>query len=548
MKVENGSAQNISHPHQDSYLTKFHRMNFNASQESQNVYGALLSQCINHELRGRYDLQANTEVVFCTTSKDDHGSDIWTNIFLIFMSIYFKVVTTASFIDYRLKKKLSKEKDTTNHYEILPDGLKNQLNSCFSLQRNILQLTNKSNYDEVKSINAIKFFVVTIIVIANTVLTLYAIPITNPQFVERGLKQGMTFFLSNISAIIQIAFMIYGFMLSYKLYQYKNENREFCRFFFFKELIYRYLRILPVYLFVIALHSAVLGTYRDGPILNYYSQLEQSVCRRNFWTNLLLINNYMNVNEPCIQPTGFLATEFQLFIVGSALLLVTWNFSKVKKIVITLIIAIGVILPGVYSFVEMLDSTFILHPESMRYFLWFDRTYNEILLPAHMNMAGYGVGLATGLTVGYIRHKNISMPAKKWFVILWWTVIPIFVLIALAKFLYYYWDVPKYSIWMAVYTALDKIIWSSLSAVILIGISSGVGCKNNIFSITYSLYLTFRNSYFSAGPDIFEQQNIPAIRTDIILHLYDSYVFNADQGNLHPDTGVPFQLQADSWF
>lgn len=85
--------------------------------------------------------------------------------------------------------------------------------------------------------------------------------------------------------------------------------------------------------------SATLSTkMNDGPFWRKTQEAEKYFCRKNFWKNLLFINNYISVDEPvsdsitskkflsfdfclqCVQQSWYLASDFQLFIIGILLL------------------------------------------------------------------------------------------------------------------------------------------------------------------------------------------------------------------------------------
>lgn len=55
---------------------------------------------------------------------------------------------------------------------------------------------------------------------------------------------------------------------------------------------------MPVYGLMIAFHAFVLLHLADGPLWKSIAFQESYNCRQNWWTNILLINNYVNANRP----------------------------------------------------------------------------------------------------------------------------------------------------------------------------------------------------------------------------------------------------------
>lgn len=59
-------------------------------------------------------------------------------------------------------------------------------------------------------------------------------------------------------------------------------------------------RILPTYIAVILIFAFILPYMGDGPLWKMIVYPEAEFCRKNWWTNLLFINNYVNSNEMVI--------------------------------------------------------------------------------------------------------------------------------------------------------------------------------------------------------------------------------------------------------
>lgn len=59
-------------------------------------------------------------------------------------------------------------------------------------------------------------------------------------------------------------------------------------------------RILPTYITVIVIFALFLPYMGDGPLWKLIIYPEAEYCRKNWWTNLLFINNYVNSEEMVI--------------------------------------------------------------------------------------------------------------------------------------------------------------------------------------------------------------------------------------------------------
>lgn len=108
-----------------------------------------------------------------------------------------------------------------------------------------------------------------------------------------------TMILTGGPQIVQTFFAMSGFLLAVQMIQYsENHSRSPGILFLLKTTVYRYIRLTPVYAFVILLHATWLSKLQDGPLWKMGTETERAFCRRNWWTNLLYVNNYINGDQP----------------------------------------------------------------------------------------------------------------------------------------------------------------------------------------------------------------------------------------------------------
>lgn len=104
--------------------------------------------------------------------------------------------------------------------------------------------------------------------------------------------------LINGHTVIQTYFAISGFLLSVQFLKYRETQAQFSCLYFFKALIYRYFRLTPIYALMVFFHSTLLADMQSGPMWRHVAETERSFCRKNWWTNILFINNYVHVKDP----------------------------------------------------------------------------------------------------------------------------------------------------------------------------------------------------------------------------------------------------------
>lgn len=61
--------------------------------------------------------------------------------------------------------------------------------------------------------------------------------------------------------------------------------------------LFRYIRLTPAYLAVIALYGTWLPRLGSGPLWDGRMALEQERCQSSWWINLLYVNNYVGTDK-----------------------------------------------------------------------------------------------------------------------------------------------------------------------------------------------------------------------------------------------------------
>ncbi|XP_041769148.1 O-acyltransferase like protein-like isoform X5 [Anopheles merus] len=157
--------------------------------------------------------------------------------------------------------------------------------------------------------------------------------------------------------------------------------------------------ILPLYLFVILFHASWYPRMKEGLIGNRF----RDYCTTNWWTNLFFINNYINPSEPCIQFSWYLGADFQLYLLGTILMLLMRIPRLFKPIVICMTITAFVVPIGIiYRY--HLDATVMM---ILRHVLQEIRTlpyYLHVYIPSETNAGNYFFGMLAGIT--YYRLKD----------------------------------------------------------------------------------------------------------------------------------------------
>lgn len=106
------------------------------------------------------------------------------------------------------------------------------------------------------------------------------------------------------------------------------------KIFMAKVIVYRYIRLVPVVIGFLLLNTTWMYRLGSGPFWDKINYTERQFCRKNWWINLLFMNNYLSGDEKvCLskrtQKCTFKLIGFSTFSV-SGTLLVSVNRFPVK--------------------------------------------------------------------------------------------------------------------------------------------------------------------------------------------------------------------------
>ncbi|XP_058456888.1 nose resistant to fluoxetine protein 6-like [Malaya genurostris] len=472
---------------------------FKDTETNRERYAELLDICLNSRLNETFQLKAYTEIEVCDRSDESIEIDWLDMLFLFVCLMLIVLVILSSWYDMSINKK----RDST-HYQLPLDTKRKMLYASFSILRNWYKLTARSQNQlikELRFLQAIRFLTMHLVIMGHAALLFAVIPKQNTAKMEMTYHNIGTMILTGGVQITQTFFFISGLLLTIHVMSYADtSNSGKLGFpFLMKIVLYRYIRLTPAYAFVILLHATWLSKLLDGPLWKLGSEIERTFCRRNWWTNLLYINNYVNANQPCVQHGWYLGCDYQLFIVGSLLLILINRFRRFL-VPIVVVTAIGsYVLPALFIYYQKLEAVFVITLESQRFTMLFDDLYLKSYIPLHVNTGNFLAGIVTGLIYIHLQKKAIDPVLKKWFCIIWYLVFPMAIVSFLLNYIFYVYDFEKPSLWMAVYFPVMKHSWGIFCGIFFIGITHGIQpVLKRIFDfrifeplgrMTYSAYL-----------------------------------------------------------
>uniref|UniRef100_A0A182FHE2 Acyltransferase 3 domain-containing protein n=1 Tax=Anopheles albimanus TaxID=7167 RepID=A0A182FHE2_ANOAL len=477
---------------------------FRGALDWRNRYRRLANQCVNYELKRQYALMAYSTVEYCTARRTGGDvadfapqaptaaasldtADVW---FLVVLGMLLLLATLSTSYDCHRHRLGSADRLKDYYRTDGMMGLSDRLLVAFSLPRNWhtlmtvpeqqrLPIGPPSSRDDLRFVHAVRFLTMYLVIAGHSMLFNCILPLLNPEYVEMHYRRFITMLLLNGVTVVQTFFTISGFLLAIQFTGEFTEQRRrpFGAREAFQCILCRFLRLTPVYGFMVLLDATWLIRLQDGPIWRRLAETERTFCRNNWWANVLYVNNYLTVSEPCLQQCWYLATDFQLYVLGLLLLGLTCRYPKTRNPLFAIASVASILAPAIVTYVQRFEGVVMLRPEALKYVMWYDPMYRLMYIPTHTNAGSYLAGLIGGLMYRALKQRVGGIDATgrhdKLFRILWYAAFPVAIAMLLSAYLFYAFEFEKPALWIALYAGLCRNLWGLLFAVLFVGLAVG---------------------------------------------------------------------------
>ncbi|XP_065078577.1 regulator of hypoxia-inducible factor 1-like [Ochlerotatus camptorhynchus] len=353
-----------------------------------------LDRCVNIELKNRYDLRASSSVLHCMSESNfQQGPSIGEILFLCLAILLMLLVCVATVRDCR-------------GIECVYDALIKP----FSLPRNVNKLLdlgktegNLSHLEGLRAIHTVIVFVV------HSSLPMMRMPLKNVEDLEAQTNSFIFPVINSLNThMITFFFALGGMVLSVSFLNHIDRVKEFEFSFQWKKLLNRLARLLPAYVFIIFYQATLFKRTKQTPVAYKF----YDYCSEHWWSNLLMINNFVHLDEPCLQYGWYLGADFQLFLIGMAIMTLIWRFPALKRTCIGVMILVSFVVPGFVIYKEKLDATMTF---AMRHALNQLREYDVFLkyyTPFYTNAGTYFFGMIAGMLYHHVLKNKFHLIAE----------------------------------------------------------------------------------------------------------------------------------------
>nr|CAH7730461.1 unnamed protein product [Callosobruchus chinensis] len=332
--------------------------------------------------------------------------------------------------------------------------------------------------ERLRSIQGIRFYNMVLVILTHVVLFSLMGPVTNTTQTENLTQRWTTVFLASGPLCVSTFFMMSSWLLIHGLLDAFKHKEEIS----FKVLalvfINRYIRLTPTLAAIIAFQASWLRHFGDGP--NWYHHVGEEFirCRRNWWTNLLYIHNYVDAGNMCMQTSWYLALDSQYLPV---LLLTVWcikRYPNIKWPLLGSLTVLSLLLTFYENYTNQFAALLMPTPESL-----YGVNHTLKNKQWHIQYIGFFGNLGgplMGLYFGYLYNKKrdtkmFTTKAAKW---TWWISVHAisFGIIVIPGILSLDTSREYSRFWASTHAATSRLIFSAGIGLGLFGLSQRIEC------------------------------------------------------------------------
>ena len=189
----------------------------------------------------------------------------------------------------------------------------------FSLKRNIRTLFSDKMYTrhkEFEIFNAIKVLSITLIVLGNTFYYMIRGPLQNLEVVGQWFESSIFMFVLQADLQADIFYWMTGFLMSFYILEKLHSNGGNMWASTVRITFDRYLRLAPLYIFMIFFLWKFIGLFGGaGP--RFYQFESKHGCQQYWMWHVLMLNNIFpwGTKDNCIEQSWYLANDIQFMVV-----------------------------------------------------------------------------------------------------------------------------------------------------------------------------------------------------------------------------------------
>ncbi|XP_048486355.1 nose resistant to fluoxetine protein 6 [Plutella xylostella] len=289
------------------------------------------------------------------------------------------------------------------------ESIKGRMIEAFCIRANAKDLMRMKK-EGIEVLYGIRFLTICFIVLDHKFGMSGALALSNGRQVDTdAISSVLGMLLVHDDLFVDTFFMLSGFLAAMNMMMFRRFPNPIVL------IVKRYIRLVVALAVVVYYTAVVLPYLGSGPLWPLAVRNESDMCRKNWWLNLLMLSNYIDVENTCLVVTWYIPCDFHLFVVSVFLVWLYRNgLPKISITLSTVVAVASIIVPGaiVYAYnlpgVQLFTYEFIRDPRSS---LQFAATY----VKTHTRASAYVVGFISGCVFAHYRHTgNLKRIYQPW--------------------------------------------------------------------------------------------------------------------------------------
>ena len=334
------------------------------------LHGSCLPQaCSQEDIRlavnltsSRLNLVVNVGDVLCETESKAHyttGSIIILTVWCVFATIVL-VATAGQLIHHKMIEyqpitrdaETARPRSLTRNRRSLSETLRKLL-FCFSLYETVPQIFTIEHQPSsaITCLHGLRVFSMCWIILGHLSLFAYFFSENPISYSTTSVSHISYRGISESVLAVDSFFLMSGLLVAYLTLRKMERRKGKFKFPVFLYYVHRFLRLTPVYAFVLFSYWLLTVHLADGPVwrktIGENSDFYKS-CERYWWTNLLYINNiYPRKHlDICMPWSWYLASDMQFYIIAPLIIVPLSLNHKVGLTLIGLLVTANVVITG----------------------------------------------------------------------------------------------------------------------------------------------------------------------------------------------------------
>ncbi|XP_053995244.1 nose resistant to fluoxetine protein 6-like isoform X2 [Hylaeus anthracinus] len=362
------------------------------------------------KIKGRVDMTVNVDENSCHTAETDRPVLDVTDWIYISILVTFAVTIIAS-----------------TSYDIVNQGRPSALNrkdtrdvllTSFSIYTNGRNLLKTDRHrDSIRCLDGLRYLSICWIICGHTLYCEVVSVKMNLNEVPSMHLNWANMLLLNGNIVTDTFLLLSGVLMAYTAIAKHRKNPN-GRLNVIGLYLHRYIRLTPAYAMMIGFYATLFYKLGTGPRWDQWVGENRNFCRENWWTNLLYVNNFVNLPRICMSQSWYLATDMQLAWLSPIFLYPMLKFTRdiFFWLIIVTSLVVSVLVPFLITFIQRLPATMLYYKDPLSV----ADVYVQIYTKVYTRYGSYVIGLV----LGYILHKTRSraVEIRSVYVIVGWSI------------------------------------------------------------------------------------------------------------------------------